>query len=45
MKLRSKIAKAITEMSVKIAWKAAGQVSTAGTHQPREPQCMSRVGK
>lgn len=40
MKLKNKIAKAVTNMSVKIAKKAAGQVSAAGTHQPKEPKCL-----
>ncbi|MDE6426546.1 MAG: cyclic lactone autoinducer peptide [Ruminococcus sp.] len=43
MNLKSKIAKALTELSVKIAHKASGQVSTAGTHQPKEPKCLHQM--
>lgn len=43
MNLKSKIAKAMTDLSVKIANKAAGQVSTVGTYQPKEPKCLHQV--
>lgn len=43
MNLKSKIAKAMTNLSVKIANKAAGQVSTVGTYQPKEPKCLHKA--
>lgn len=40
MKLKSNVAKIVTNLFVKIAYSAAGQVSTAGTYQPKEPTCL-----
>lgn len=45
MNLKSKIAKAVTDLSVKIANKAAGQVSTVGTYQPKEPAALKKMRK
>lgn len=42
MKIKVMIAKAATNLSVKVARKAAGQVSAAGTHQPKEPKCLKK---
>lgn len=42
MNLKKKIAKAVTELSLKVAKKAMGQVSTAGTYQPKEPTISNR---
>jgi cyclic lactone autoinducer peptide len=45
MKLKDKLAKTLTEMSVKAARKAAGQVSVNGTYQPKEPASLNRQKK
>lgn len=45
MKLKGKIAKAMTEISIKVAHKAAGQVSTVGTYQPKEPAALKKMKK
>lgn len=45
MNLKGKIAKAMTELSIKIAHKAAGQVSTLGTYQPKEPAALKKMRK
>lgn len=40
MMLKKKVVKIMTDLSIKVALAAAGQVSTAGTHQPKEPECL-----
>lgn len=45
MKLKNRIAKKLTELSVKAARKAAGQVSTNGTYQPKEPAALKKLSK
>lgn len=43
MKLKCKMAKVLTDLSVKVAKKAAGQVSIAGTYQPKEPKILKQM--
>ncbi len=43
MNLKKKIAQKITAFAMKAAHKAAGQVSTAGTYQPKEPACLKQI--
>jgi len=45
MKLKRMIARSITNLSVKVAIKAAGQVSTFGTYQPKEPAALKKQTK
>jgi cyclic lactone autoinducer peptide len=40
MKLLNKLSRAITAFFVKTAYKSAGQVSTNGTYQPKEPASL-----
>lgn len=40
MTFKEKLAKAVTELIMKKAYRAAGQVSTNGTYQPKEPDAL-----
>jgi cyclic lactone autoinducer peptide len=42
MTKKEKIAKAITAVIVKKAYRAAGQVSINGTYQPKEPKALKK---
>lgn len=43
MTFKEKLAKAITALIMKKAYRAAGQVSTNGTYQPKEPEVLKKV--
>ncbi len=45
MKLKEKLAKAITQSMILIAYKAARRVSIAGTYQPKEPKVLTQIQK
>ncbi len=45
MKLKNKLAQSLTACATSIARKAAGQVSIAGTCQPKEPAALKKQSK
>lgn len=45
MKIKKKMAKKVTAFAVNAAHKAAGQVSVAGTYQPKEPSALRQMKK
>ena len=45
MNLKKKMAQKVTTFAMNAAHKAAGQVSTAGTYQPKEPAPLKQMKK
>lgn len=45
MNLKQKMAQKVTTFAMNAARKAAGQVSTAGTYQPKEPAALKQMKK
>lgn len=45
MNLKQKMAQKVTTFAINAARKAAGQVSTAGTYQPKEPDALKQMKK
>lgn len=43
--MKKNIAKAMTNAAMRIARKAAGQISLGGTCQPKEPKALKKAAK
>lgn len=43
--MKKSIAKVVTNAAMRIARKAAGQISIGGTCQPKEPKVLNKIAK